>query len=210
MTGLEHHVDRARVAIWTQDLRPVGSAIRRLEETALRVRTVGVPECGDIDDVRVMRVDLDAPDLLRVAQAHELPGMAAVARAVHPVTLGDVRAHVGLAGSHEDHARVRWGDREGADRAYGHGVEDRLPGAAGIESLPDSSVDRSEVEVVGLAGDARDGQHAPASERTDEAPLEILKQGGIHRTGESGSSDQQNRGGEENPAHFVLLGNGWG
>src|SRR5262249_34896336 len=107
VAGVEHHFDGAGVAVRPQDLRPARSAVARLEEAALCVGAVRGPERRDVDDVGAARVPLDAADLLRVAQAHEAPRLAAVARAIHAPTLGDVRAHVGLAGAGVDYLGVR-------------------------------------------------------------------------------------------------------
>jgi hypothetical protein len=135
-----------------------------------------VAERRDVDDVRVSRVHFDTADLLRVAEPHEVPGPAGVGRAIQAPALRDVRTHVGLSGADVDHAGIRSGDGERADRAHRHVVEDRLPGAAGVEALPDATVHRAEVVMVGLAGHTRDREHAPAAERPDEPPAQVLKQ----------------------------------
>ena len=67
-------------------------------------------EGRDVDEVGVSRIDEDAPDLLRVAQADVRPGPPAVGGLVHPVALRDVGAHVGFAGADVDHLRVRGGE----------------------------------------------------------------------------------------------------
>src|SRR5262249_55759926 len=162
-----------------------------------RVGTVRMAESGDVDDIGVPRIDLNAPDLLAVAEPDEVPGLARVARAVHAATLSDVRAHVGLARADVDHARIRSSDREGGDRADGHVIEDGLPRAARVEALPNSSVHGSEIEVVGLVANSRSRQHAASTERSDEPPIKLLKQSRLHRTRESVGCDQQEQSGKE-------------
>ena len=174
--GLEDDVDRAGVGVRPQDLPPVRPAVGRLEEPALGVRAVGVAERRHEDHVGVARIDLDAPDLLRVPEADEAPGGAAVDRLEDPLALGDVRAHVGLAGADVEHPRVRRRHRQRPDRAHRLLVEDRPPGAPGVDRLPDAAVDRPEVEVVRLARHPRHREHPAAAERPDEPPVEILEQ----------------------------------
>ena len=78
---------------------------------------VGVAEGGDEQGVGVPRIDEDAADLLGVLQAGGGPGLAPVRRAEEAAALGDVRAHVRLAGAGVDGGWGGWGDGEGADGA---------------------------------------------------------------------------------------------
>src|SRR6185436_8656292 len=94
VSGLEREVDRAGARVRAEDLLPARAAIARAKDAALRVRGVRMPERGDVDDVRVARMDDDAADLLRVVEADVRPRLPAVARLVHAVALGDVGAHV--------------------------------------------------------------------------------------------------------------------
>ena len=125
----------------------------------------------------------------------------AVGRLVHAVALGDVRAHVGLAGADVDHARIRRREREGADRADRLPVEDRLPGAAGVGRLPDAAVHAAEVEVQRLGRHAGDGEHAAAAERPDEAPVQVAERvfGSKRRRGGHGERQGEEQAREGGP-----------
>jgi hypothetical protein len=186
----------------------MATAVARLVDAALGVRAVRVAERCHVDDVGVVRIDVDAADLLRVAQPHEAPGLPAVGRAVDTLALGDVRAHVGLAGADVEGLGIGGRDRERADRAHRHVVEVRPPGAAGVQGLPHATVDGAEVEVVGLTGNARDREHAPATERPDQPPAQVLEQRRVHRGGEHGCCQHEQRSGKANPAHRGLRGEG--
>src|SRR5262249_29965353 len=68
VAGTEREVDRARVVVPVQHLLPRLAAVLGAEDAALRARPVRMPERRDEDAVRVLRVDQDAADLLRVAE----------------------------------------------------------------------------------------------------------------------------------------------
>jgi hypothetical protein len=116
-----------------------------------------VTERGDIDAVRVLRVHDDASDLARLLEAGPRPRAPSVERAVHPVAVGDVRPHVGLAGPDVEDARIGRRHRDRADRRDRLAVEDRLPRAPGVRRLPDAAADGAEVEMLGLSRHEGDG-----------------------------------------------------
>src|SRR5205807_6734310 len=115
------------------------AAVGRLVQAALLVRAPDVAEGGDIDDVGVGGVDDDAADVLRVPQAHVLPGLAAVGRFVDAVAPGDAVAGVGLAGADPDHVGVRFGDGHVAERNRRLALEDGRPGGAIVDGLPQAA-----------------------------------------------------------------------
>src|SRR6202012_5664355 len=131
-------VDGAGVLVLVEHLLPGPAAVTRAEYAALGVGAVGVAERRHEDHVRIPGVDQHAPDLLGVLETDARPGPAAVHRLVHAVPLGDVRAHVRLAGADVDHPRIRGCRGQRPDRADRLSIEDRLPGAAGVVSLPDA------------------------------------------------------------------------
>ena len=141
-------------------------------------------ERGDVDDVRVARMDDDAADLLRVVEADVRPRLPAVGRLVHAVALGDVGAHVGLAAADVDHVRIRRRHGQRADRADRLPVEDRQPRAASVDRLPHPAVHAAEVEMLRFARHAAHGEHAAAAERSDQAPVQILEEGRVDGDGE--------------------------
>ena len=149
------------------------AAITGAEHAALRIRSIRMAERGDIGEIGVVRGDQDAADLLRIIEADLRPGLSSIARAVHAVTLRDIRTHVGLAAADVDDIGVGGGNGEGADRTDRLFVEDRIPGASGVDRLPDTAVHGAEVEVVRLARHAADGEHATAAKRADQTPVQM-------------------------------------
>ena len=103
------------------------------------------------------------------------PGLATISGAIDTIALGDVRAHVGLAGAHKEHLGITVGDGDGADRSDRLIVEDRLPGAAGIQGFPDATVDGSEIEVLRLPGHAGHRQHATATMGAYRSPVQVAE-----------------------------------
>src|SRR3954447_13832926 len=53
----------AGMVVDVEDLRPRLAAVGRLVDAALRVRTPQMPDRGDVHDIRVRRIDDDAPDV---------------------------------------------------------------------------------------------------------------------------------------------------
>src|SRR5206468_9502417 len=85
IAGTEGEVDGAGVLVLEEDLVPAPPAIRRAEDPALGIGTVGMAEGGQEHAVRIARVDQDAADLLRVAETDVRPGAAAIRRLVRAV-----------------------------------------------------------------------------------------------------------------------------
>ena len=114
-------------------------AVGRLVEAAV---AAGRPERAlrrDVDDVRVLRVDHDLPDVLGGLEAHVLPALAAVLALVDAVAVADAALRVVLAGAHPDDVRVRRVDRDAADRVGPLAVEDGRPGRPAVLGLPDAA-----------------------------------------------------------------------
>ena len=107
------------------------------------------------------------------------PRFSGVGRLVHAVALGDVRAHVRFAGAHVDGVVIRRSNGQRSNRADRLGVENRLPGAAGVSRLPHAPVDAAEVKVLRLSGNAADRENTARAKRSDEPPLQILKKSWI-------------------------------
>ena len=138
------------------------AAVGRAEDAALLVRAVGMAERGDEQAIRVLRIDRELRNLLRVAQAEMRPGLAGVGRFVDAVADGEVRARQPFAAADVDDVRIGRRDGDPADRSGRLVVEDRLPGAAGVGRLPDAAVDHADVEGVRLAAH---GPRPPSSAR---------------------------------------------
>ena len=141
-------------------------------------------ERGNQKDVGIARVDQDLADLLRVRKPDRLPRRAAIARAEHADSLGNVGAHVRFAGADVDRLRRGRRNRDRADRSDVFLVEDRLPGPPGIVGPPHAAVDRSEIEAPRVDRIALDGEDSAAPERPDRAPVKILEQRWVDARGQ--------------------------
>src|SRR5207244_4737274 len=126
------------------------AAVGGLEQAALLVRPPDVAQGGDVDGLGILGVDDDLADVLRVAQAHVLPGLAAVGRFVDAVAPGDAIAGVGLAGADPDDVgvRLRHGDAAEADARLM--VEDGGEGVAGVAGLPQAARGGGDVHDAGV------------------------------------------------------------
>jgi hypothetical protein len=96
---IEGEVYGAGVVVLAQDFLPGLPAVSRAEDSALGIGAVAVSESGDEDEVGVLRIHEDLPDLAGVRKADGRPRPAAVGGLVHAVAVGDVGPHVGLAGA---------------------------------------------------------------------------------------------------------------
>src|SRR5579862_2817482 len=63
--GIETDIDRAGLLVLVQHLCPGFATVRRTEDTALRIRTEGMSQCGYQHDVRIVRIDDERADLTR-------------------------------------------------------------------------------------------------------------------------------------------------
>src|SRR5262249_36552481 len=85
---VEGQGDGTGVLVLEEDALPGLAAVGGAVDAALLVGPVGMAEDGDEDAVRILRVDEQGSDLLPVAQAAVLPGLAAVGGAVDAVACG--------------------------------------------------------------------------------------------------------------------------
>src|SRR5207244_1319674 len=66
-------IDRTGVFIDREHLLPVDAAVGCHVNTALRVRTPEMAECGNINDVGILRIDDDPANVIRLAKTEVLP-----------------------------------------------------------------------------------------------------------------------------------------
>src|SRR5262245_27846578 len=97
VSRVEHEVGHARVLADGEDALPGLAAVARLVQPTVPARPPEWALSGDVDDVGIARVDDDLPDVLRLFQAHVLPRLAAVVRAVNAVAVPDAALAVVLA-----------------------------------------------------------------------------------------------------------------
>ena len=131
-----------------------------------------MPQRGDQNCFRIMRIDDDAGDLPAVGKTAGLPGLTAVGRTEHALPLGDVRAHVCLARSDVENLRSRRRDRQRTDRPDGDAIEDRIPRPTGIACLPNTAVHRPKVEMQRRIARAGHRQYPAAAVRPDRPPFQ--------------------------------------
>ena len=178
---VHQQLDRAGRIRDEEDVLPGLAAVARAVDAPLRVRAEGVPGRGEVREVGVVRVDANAPDLARLAQAQVAPGRAVVVGAVHAASRRDIAADRVGARAHVEDVRVggRHRDRaDGPDRdAVVRDVRPRLPGALG---LPDASARGAEVEGVRPGTDAGDRGDAATPERAELAEAQRLEFGRRH------------------------------
>src|SRR5207237_419135 len=144
----------ARVFVLVENLLKGLATVGGSKDTALLVRSVGMAEGGDEEPIRILRVDGDHRDHLRVVQAEVRPRLAGVGRFIHAVTDGEVGTNYACAAADVDDVRVGGGDGDGADRAGALVIEERVPGRAVVGGAPDAAVIEADVRDVRLAGDS--------------------------------------------------------
>ena len=112
---IECDVDPAGIFIFIKNLFPGFATIKRTENAALSIWTIGVPKRGDQNAVRILGVDNQLADRPRIAQADVLPGLAAVNRFVNAVTMRGVAADAAFARSYIDDVWIGRRNRQTAD-----------------------------------------------------------------------------------------------
>ncbi len=181
LDGIDVDVLAAGVHVLEEHALEGAAAVGRPEDAALLVRTVRMAERGDEQAVRVLRVDGEFGNLLRVAQAEMRPRLAGVGGLVDAVADRQVRPRQPFAGGDVEDVGIRRRDGDPADRSGRLVVEDRLPRPAGVGRLPDAAVAHAHVEGVRLAGMPGRGLRAARAVRADVAPAHLGEEAGGHR-----------------------------
>jgi hypothetical protein len=130
-------------------------------------------EHGDEQPVRVARIDGHLGNLLAVAQAEMCPRLAGIGRFVDAVAGRQVRPRQTFAAADIDDVGIGRRYRDPSDGSGRLVVEDWLPRAAGIGSLPDAAIADADVEGVGLARHAGHRLRPSAAVRADRAPAHL-------------------------------------
>ena len=174
---IDRNVVEARILVDELHLRPVLPAVDRLVDAAVRIRSEQVSRRCDVHGLRVLRIDDDPRDRLRLLEPRVREGPAAVGRLVNAVAEGRRLAVVRLARSDVHDARIRRMDRDVADRrravAFEHRLE-RRPVILRLEDAADGVADVDDVRVALGHGNVVD---APAhARRSDRAEPESRQQ----------------------------------
>src|SRR5271165_5168962 len=120
-----------------------------------------------------MRIDSQRRNLLPIAQAEMLPALARIGRLINAITHREVRSTQSFTARDINDLGV--GGRDG-DRAYRLGglpVEDRVPGAPVVVTLPDAAVDLPDIKDVRLAGNAGRRARSAAPKWPDHTPVQV-------------------------------------
>ena len=158
------------------DAVPRLAAVDRLVEAAVGVRPVQPAEDADVSDVRVLRVDRDRADLVRILEADVLPRLAAVDGLVHAVAEGDAVARVGLAGADVEDVLVRRGHGHGPDGDGRLAVELVLVGDAVVGRLEQPAGGGGDPVGGGVGRADGEGRDATAhGGRADAAPRHLVE-----------------------------------
>ena len=186
------------------------AAIERAENAALGIRTIRMPEGGDENAVRILGIDEDRSNLLRVAQSaitlsQMLPSAARVGRFVDTVAYGKIRPAQAFAAADINRVRIRRRDCQSSNRTSWLTIENRIPGLAEVRRFPNSAVVRRHVEDIRLARNAGNRHRASAAKRADHAPAEFLVHSRVILLGgKRERKEQHTEQGEQNPQESLI------
>ena len=109
-------------------------------------------ESAHIYDVRIIRIDADARDVLRFLEAHVLPRLARVARLPDTVAVRDVATNRCFASAGPDNIGIGLLHRDRADGAAEVRVRDGERGLTAVGGLEDTTASGAHVVLVGARG----------------------------------------------------------
>src|SRR6266850_3199665 len=108
-----------------------------------------------------------------------LPSLAAVGGLVNSVSGREIGPAQSFSAAHINNFGIGWRNRQRANRACGLPVENRQPSLALVGGFPNAAVVYAYVEDVGLAGNAANGNRAPAAKRPNHPPAHLRVEIGI-------------------------------
>ena len=170
VAGIDDHVGHAGVLRDLQHLRPRLPAIGRLVEAAVAARGPQRALGGHVDGVAVFRIDDDAADVLGGVEPDVGPRSPAVVALVDAVAIRDRSLRVAFAGPDPDDVRTPGVERDPPDRVRPLRVEDRLPGGAAVDRLPDAARCGADVEDGAVGGIHGNGHDAAGGDGGPDRP----------------------------------------
>jgi len=130
----------------------------------------------DVHDVRIVRIDEDACDVVSVTETHVLPSLTAVSRFEETGACIGTASHQHLAGSDPDNIGVGLRDGHRADGKCRFVFKDRLPRDAVIVRFP--KIARADSDINGRCVAARTGNALDPSalkSRTRLPPFQVFE-----------------------------------
>src|SRR5262249_18430234 len=124
----------------------------------------------DEHGVRILWIDQDASDLTCAVEPQMRPRLARVGGLVHPVAVGNLRAHVGFTAANIDDVGIRGRNAYGPNRSDWLRVKHRPPRASRVGILPRPAATGAEVEGVRLAVPPAHRVDPPAAKGSDHPP----------------------------------------
>src|SRR6202166_939101 len=112
---IEGDIDAASVLVSIEHLLPTFAAIGSTENSAFRVRPIGMAQCRYKNNVWIIGIDDDFADGAAIVQTNIFPGLACVQRFVDAVALGNIAAQTGLPGSNVNDVVIGIRDGKAAD-----------------------------------------------------------------------------------------------
>src|SRR4029453_13712391 len=135
-----------------EHLRPRPAPVGRHEHAAGLVFGPGMARRGDIDNLRVGRMDDDAGDRLCVGEAGVRERAAAVGRFEDADAWHRRAEQVRLASPDPDDVGIRFRDRDVADAGARFVLEDRAPRRAAVVRRPDPARREADVDAARRGG----------------------------------------------------------
>src|SRR6266481_8910323 len=123
-------------------------------------------------DVRILRINENAPNMLRITQANIGPRLSTVGGFVNTIAVGEIRTQVSFAGAHINDVGVRWSERNCANRSNRLTVKNRFPRFSAVRGLPYAAANRAQVINVRLSFNSAYGNTASAAEGANTAPAQ--------------------------------------
>ncbi len=176
IVGCHGQIRSTDVGSLIQHFCPSRAAVGGLENTALSVRCVGMPQSRDVHNSCISRVHYYAADLLGIAQPDVAPGLAAVGCLVNTISRGQVRANVRFAGTRVDNLRIGRSYGQRTDRSHVLTVKNRFPQHPGVGGLPDAAIHRAEIKRRRVAGNAGNRHGTSSTKWPDQPPLQCTKE----------------------------------
>src|SRR5579864_2114142 len=96
-----------RLVILVQHLLPGLPAIAGAKDSALFVRAERVPDRGNENNVRIVRVDQNLRDVMRIFESNVSPRLSGVDRFVHAIPIRYIASQTWLASTDVNDIRIR-------------------------------------------------------------------------------------------------------